>query len=870
MAKRKLSKTNIFILTLVLIVVFGNFLILTVANDKQLYQLSKELESQADKFYQKKEFKKSLDFYKKSLKNYEDLTIYKFFVKEDIERVRKKIETDQNFKKLSEGYIYFNGKWVSEKELRKLLKEKSELINDIHIILKTAKFFGDISSLENDIKIYESGLELIEKSKFKEDPDVKNLKNKIVEKLYKLYINAGERYKKLGDLNKTADYYEKALRFKEDENIKRELSQIYINLAKEYVDKRKFNDALNTVLKAKKLGFETDELEKKIKEIVAELHPENIKDVDDPSVYFFLSKKSYESGNYEKAAELCEKSINLGKKDKEAFLLCGKIYYSLKDHNRSLDYLNRISQIDTEVEILKGLNLFHLKKYNDALLLLEKYSEKNEIKDYIFEIYRELGYASLKEYPDRAVEYLKKAVFIKKDPDIYIKLADIYFESKDFLSAYTYYKKAVQLDPKRKKEIIPNFIKCTKMLADKEFRNKNYRKALSYYNEYLSIKPGDIKVLEKVGDIHKALGNKKTAISYYERIMKINRKYFDKNVSKKLLDLRLEVGDIYFADGDYEKAIYHYKKALVFSDSERLAEKLAKAYIKMGDRYLNMRKYERALDYYIKGISLKPSLGVNIEKNLGEAYVGVGEILFKKGNFNKAVKYFNKAEKFLKDDFRIYYYRGLSYLKLGKREKAVKDLEKAVVKKKDLYDIKLKLADLYIQKGDIKNGESYVDRLISEKKFLDKVYMMKGDIYFSKGDIENAFKYYIKAEESGNRSGELYFKISKIYFEKGNNLKTVSYATRAIKKGFKDKQVYYIRGMSYYRLKDYKNAIKDFSSYIKIDPENPDVYFLRGKLYYEHGDFSKGDYGRAISDIKKAVVLGHKEAEEYLKKIENK
>ncbi|WP_457622410.1 tetratricopeptide repeat protein [Persephonella sp.] len=870
MAKRRLSKTNIFILVLILAVVMGNFLILTIANDKQIYQLSKELESQAEQFYQKKEFKKSLEFYKKALKNYEDLTIYRFFVKDDIARIKNKLDTDENFKRLSEGYIYYNGKWVSEKELRELLREKSELINDIHIILKTAKFFGDISSLENDIKVYESGLELIEKSKFKDDPDVKNLKKQITDKLYELYIKAGNRYKKLDELDKTAKYYEKALSIKEDYNLKKELSQVYITLAERYITEKKFNEALKTVLKAKKLGFKTEKLEEKIKNIVARLQPEKIKDVEDPSVYYFLSKKSYEAGNYQKAADLCEKSISLGKRDKEVFLLCGKANFQLKRYDKSLTFLDSITDADEEVEILKGLNLFYLGRYEEAVGYLEKYAQDENVKEHLFKLYRILGEKYIQDDPDKALVMFEKASSLKKDAAVLRKIADIYFEKSDYEKAYDYYKKAVTLDPKIRKEILQNYVKSIKVLAERSFQNKRYRKALSLYLEYLSMYPRDVKVLEKVGDLYRLLGDKKTAISYYEKIMKINRKYFDRKVAGKLLDLRLEMGDIYFANGDYERAIYHYKKALVFSDSEKLAEKLAKAYIKMGDRYLKRKDYEKALDYYIKGISLKPSLGINIEKNLGEAYIGVGEILFNKKKYKKAIKYFKKAEKFLKDDFRIFYYRGLSYLKLKDYENAIKDLEKAVSKKEDLYDIKLKLAQLYYKRKDLKNAEKYVDELISQNKFLDKVYMMKGDIYMAKGDTENAFIYYIKAEESGNRSGELYFKISKIYFKKGNSLKTVSYATKAIKKGYKSKDAYYIRGISYYKLKDYKNAIKDFSSYIKLDPDNPEVYYLRGKLYYEHGDFSKGDYGRAVSDLKKAVALGHKEAENYLKKIENK
>ncbi len=869
MAKKTLSKTNIFILILILVVVLGNFLIVTIINEKQMFELSKELEAQAKILYEKKEYKKSMDFYKKALKNYNNLTLYKIFANDDIKRIEQILKTDENFIKLSKGYIYFNGRWVSEDELRALLREKEELINNIHIILKTAKFFEDISSLENDIKVYEDGIKLIDESKFKEDPDIKNLRKQIETKLYDLYIKTGERYLNLGELEKGIRNFEKALAIKDSYELRNKLSNLYIKLAEKLVQQKNYNKALDIVIKAKKLGIRTAEIDKKMKEIVAKLHPEKIGDVEDPSVYFFLSKKAFENKNYQKASAMCEKAVSLGKKEREVFLLCGKSFYHTGEYEKSLQYLSNIPDEDRDVQILKGLNLYKLGKYKEAITYLEKYTDNNEVKEALYRSYKNLGISLIEENPDEAAEYLNKALSLKKDLEIQKLLGDINYGKKSFSKAYTYYQKVLK-DPNLRKEVLNKYIRTAKILGDHYFKNNEIRRALSFYLEYLRFKPRDIEILNRVGDIYKKLGNKKAAISYYEKIMNLNKKYFQKNVADKLLNLRLEMGDIYFADGDYEKAIYHYKKALVFSDSERLAEKLAKAYIKMGDRYLKSKNYEKALDYYIKGISLKPSLGVNIEKNLGETYIGVGKILYKRGNYNKAIKYLNKAERFLKGNFDIYYYRGMSHLKLNDTDKVIKDLEKAVNLKSDLYETMLILAKLHLKKGNIDKAERYIDDLIFAKKFLPEVYLLKGDIFLSRGDIENAFKFYIKAEDSGNNSGELYYKIAKIYFKKGNSLKTVSYATKAVKKGFKEKDVFYIRGLSYYKLKDYKNAIKDFTSYIKIDPENPEVYFLRGKLYYEHGDFSKGDYGKAISDIKKAIALGHKEAEEYLKKIETK
>ncbi|WP_457640780.1 tetratricopeptide repeat protein [Persephonella sp.] len=867
---KKLSRSDIFILSLLLVVALGNFLIITIANDKQVYHLSKELEIQAEELYKNKEFKKSKELYEKALKNYDRLTLYKFFVKSDIKRIKEKLLQDENFIKISQGYIYFEGKWINEEKLRNLLKEKDELIKDIEIILKTAESLDTLSSIENDIKVYEKGLKLIENSKFKDDSDIIGLRKKITAKLFQLYTKAAKKFEKLGEIEKSIDYYQKALSIKENDTIKRFLYKNYLILVNRFIKENKFLEALKLTLKAKELGVNYTKTKEKIREIVARIDPDKIKNIEDPFVYYLLAEKALENNNLKNAGQLCEKMLRLGKKDRDTYLLCGKIFYLSGDYKRSIQLLNHITEADKQTELLKGKVLFNMKIYTEAIPYLEKFKDNKDIQKYLFISYKNIGLNLLNESKEKGVEYLSKALSIKEDFEIYKALGNIYFAEKDYEKAYKFYKKALTLNPELKKEITNSLIKLSKILGDKNLKNKRYKEALSLYLEALKYSPKDVKVIEKIGDIYSRLGNKKAAIKQYENIFKLNKTYFNTRVADKLLNLRMELGDIYFAGGDYEKAIYHYKKALVFSEDDRLIEKLAKAYLKIGDKYLKKKDYETAFNYYVKGISLKPSLDVAVSKNLGKAYIGIGEIRYKRGEYKKAIKYLSKGEKFLPEDYKVYYYKGLSYLKIGETDDAIKNLEKAIEKNSSLYDVDLILIELYFKKGKLSEAEKYIDKLIKAGKFLSKVYMLKGDILLKKGDIDNAFKYYIKAEENGNRSGDVYFKIAYVYFKKKNHLKTVSYATKAIKNNYTEKDVYYIRGLSYYNLKDYKNAIKDLSAYLKKNPKDANIYFLRGKIYYEHGDFSKGDYGRAISDIKKAVALGHKEAEKYLKKIENK
>lgn len=73
-----------------------------------------------------------------------------------------------------------------------------------------------------------------------------------------------------------------------------------------------------------------------------------------------------------------------------------------------------------------------------------------------------------------------------------------------------------------------------------------------------------------------------------------------------------------------------------------------------------------------------------------------------------------------------------------------------------------------------------------------------------------------------------------------------------------------IKGMASGRGKKYEEAITKLSEAIKYDKQNSLAFLERGKILLTTGKNSK-----AITDLKKASSLGHKEAEEVLNGINN-
>ena len=83
----------------------------------------------------------------------------------------------------------------------------------------------------------------------------------------------------------------------------------------------------------------------------------------------------------------------------------------------------------------------------------------------------------------------------------------------------------------------------------------------------------------------------------------------------------------------------------------------------------------------------------------------------------------------------------------------------------------------------------------------------------------------------------------------------------AIKINPQDAETHYNRGLSYLSLENYHQAILDFNEAIKINPELADAYFNRGISLANVGEKEK-----AFDDVTTSAKLGHKKAQEILKK----
>ena len=98
-----------------------------------------------------------------------------------------------------------------------------------------------------------------------------------------------------------------------------------------------------------------------------------------------------------------------------------------------------------------------------------------------------------------------------------------------------------------------------------------------------------------------------------------------------------------------------------------------------------------------------------------------------------------------------------------------------------------------------------------------------------------------------------------LYSMYGNHPEAIKYFKKVIELSPQDSNPHFNLGISYGELGEYEKAISSLDKALEINPENGLYLYGRGRVYLLSGDKNK-----AMEDFKRAAVLGHREAQDYL------
>ena len=392
-----------------------------------------------------------------------------------------------------------------------------------------------------------------------------------------------------------------------------------------------------------------------------------------------------------------EKIIMQGEKSKSNFNEA--IYY----FNRSMTY-NIDPKITAECHYWKGEAYYRLDSLNKALVNYQKFLSSPEA-DHLPEardVYYNIGYCyfTLTDYQKSADAFRK---FIsenernrnKKLNDAYIKTADCYLLTKGYFTAVEFYNKAIAL----------GLIRTDYAL---------YNVAIAYG------------LLKKPSDKADALA---TLIYKYPQSV-----YAD--------DAEFLLGDTYFKENQFDKAIEYFQKAI--TDHPGNSDLVQKSYVRIGLVYRSQGKGNEALENFEKAINANPTSS-EVKSALDLHKATSAEI----GNVDRH------------EQFRASI--GISPLSTYEADSLFFDAAKVFYEKKDC-------------DGAIKNFTNYLEKF-PVGFFAVEAHFCKAECQYDKGLFDAALPSYefVVSKPKGEYTEEALYKAAVIYQKQKNSFEAIKH-----------------------------------------------------------------------------------------------
>jgi len=311
--------------------------------------------------------------------------------------------------------------------------------------------------------------------------------------------------------------------------------------------------------------------------------------------------------------------------------------------------------------------------------------------------------------------------------------------------------------------------------ATKEEKNRNFKKALDYYNSAFELaRKSNLKKLMmkchmNLGVIKKTFGKYNESLKHYLEALRISESIQDSFYKATSI---IMIGNIYFAWQKYEKAIEYYELSININKERKDFSSIANALANIGKVYFNLGKNLKAFEYFQDALKFRKK--ANDKWGMGNDYNNIGMTYFKGGNYQEANKYFDKAYKIWKDqnfeDGLAYVSNnvGNSYLQLGEYNKAInkiKEFLKFAEKHGPIEDIGLASNNLgvaYSHLNNIEKSNDYFNRSlkifieINDLEKIENTLLNIGVNHWKLKNFNESYKYLTRAIEiSENLVGEL-------------------------------------------------------------------------------------------------------------------
>ncbi len=430
----------------------------------------------------------------------------------------------------------------------------------------------------------------------------------------------------------------------------------------------------------------------------------------------------------------------------------------------------------------------------------------------------------------------------------------------------------------RKGEDRDRLLKYLQMLGEKQDKAGDYKKAEQLYEEWIISRAPEhqgIRAQVKYIEINIKLAGVKDSLAKYDEGLEILDRIEDKEEEQMkgelLARLFLQRGGILQSKGEYDRALNFAKEAenvlkdiiapldSISLDSKHLTALIGDCYNNIGGVYYYKGNYDNALKYYNKSLNMRLKTLGDEHPDVAASFNNIGLVYHKKGDYDNALKYYQKTLKIeLKtlgdehpDVAASYNTIGLVCREKGNYDNALKYYNKS---------LNIRLKTLGYEHPDV--GMSYNNI---------------GIVYDYKGNYDSALRYHNKSlniwlkilGDEHPLVGSSYNNIGAIYRNKADYDSALKYYNKSMDillKIYGDEHPnvatnYNNIGDVYCEKGDYDSALKYYNKSLNIllkalGDEHPSV----GLIYNNIGDVycEKGDYDSALKYYNKSMGIWSK------------
>ena len=152
-------------------------------------------------------------------------------------------------------------------------------------------------------------------------------------------------------------------------------------------------------------------------------------------------------------------------------------------------------------------------------------------------------------------------------------------------------------------------------------------------------------VYDNIGYVYKNNGNLDKALEYYEKAIAISENILGKEHPSTALSYN-NIGLVYHSKGDYDKALEYYEKAKDIREKVLGKEHpyTASSYNNIGGVYDSKGDLDKALEYYEKALAIKEKVLGKEHPDTAGSYNNIGGVYDSKGDPDMALDYYEKAK----------------------------------------------------------------------------------------------------------------------------------------------------------------------------------------------------------------------------------